>query len=137
MRLLLAALLAWPIATLATGLPSLRISGSARAAALAEAGVPGDPVNSVLPDMPHPERHALEPSFFAVTIPDIFQAHCTKAHAPKGPGASPPGDISALSPVGIELQLQLQPSRFFTPFYHSRKLRRSWGVVEDPLDVRC
>ena len=32
MRLLLAALLAWPIATLATGLPSLRISGSARAA---------------------------------------------------------------------------------------------------------
>ena len=39
MRLLLAALLAWPLASLATGLPSLRISGSARAAALAEAGV--------------------------------------------------------------------------------------------------
>ena len=45
MRLLLAALLAWPVATLATGLPSLRISGSARATALAEVGV-------ALPDAP-------------------------------------------------------------------------------------
>ena len=37
MRLLLAALLAWPIASHAAGLPSLRLSGGARAQALAEA----------------------------------------------------------------------------------------------------
>ncbi|MEE3258281.1 MAG: PorV/PorQ family protein [Candidatus Latescibacterota bacterium] len=37
MRLLLAALLAWPIAAHAAGLPSLRLSGGARSAALAEA----------------------------------------------------------------------------------------------------
>ena len=37
MRLLLAALLAWPITSHAAGLPSLRLSGGARAQALAEA----------------------------------------------------------------------------------------------------
>lgn len=58
MRLLLAALLAWPLASLATGLPSLRISGSARAAALAEAGVALPDAQALNPAALHAQGHS-------------------------------------------------------------------------------
>ena len=72
MRLLLAALLAWPIATLATGLPSLRISGSARAAALAEAGVSLPAAQALNPAALDAQGHSVALSH-AAWIQDVSQ----------------------------------------------------------------
>ena len=72
MRLLLAVLLAWPVATLATGLPSLRISGSARATALAEVGVALPDAQALNPAALHAQSHSAAFSH-AAWIQDVRQ----------------------------------------------------------------